>query len=215
MSKLRCHISISLDGFVAGPNQSQENPLGEGGERLHDWVVPLAAWRRSHGEQGGEVNQSARIVEESRENIGAAVMGRNMFGPAVSTSPREDLPDKEALAVWPDCSACHLFTASTRRGSVSAVDATYLAPRVQGRRDGVAARLALLPSSRRRSRRSAGRTGTRLRAGKPDPEMSRPRCRTAARPIRRARSTAAVLFRPAESLHHAVDGDHRGTSELS
>ncbi|MBV9334321.1 MAG: dihydrofolate reductase, partial [Solirubrobacterales bacterium] len=45
MSKLRCHISISLDGFVAGPNQSEEHPLGEGGERLHDWVVPLAAWR--------------------------------------------------------------------------------------------------------------------------------------------------------------------------
>ena len=80
MSKLRCHISISLDGFVAGPNQSEENPLGEGGG-LHDWVVPLAAWRQSHGEQGGEVNESARIVEESRENIGAGVMGRNMFGP--------------------------------------------------------------------------------------------------------------------------------------
>src|SRR5215208_2935920 len=47
MSKLRCHISISLDGFVAGPNQSEENPLGEGGERLHDWVVSLAAWRQS------------------------------------------------------------------------------------------------------------------------------------------------------------------------
>src|SRR3954463_6959109 len=81
MSKLRCHISISLDGFVAGPTQSEETPLGEGGERLHDWVVPLAAWRQSHGEQGGEVNESARIVEESRENIGAGVMGRNMFGP--------------------------------------------------------------------------------------------------------------------------------------
>lgn len=81
MSKLRCHITISLDGFVAGPNQSEENPLGEGGERLHDWVVPLAAWRQSHGEQGGEVNESSRIVEESRENIGAGVMGRNMFGP--------------------------------------------------------------------------------------------------------------------------------------
>ena len=81
MSKLRCHISISLDGFVAGPNQSEENPLGEGGERLHDWVVPLAAWRQPHGKQGGEVNESARIVEESRENIGAGVMGRNMFGP--------------------------------------------------------------------------------------------------------------------------------------
>src|SRR5213080_1638315 len=81
MSKLRCHISISLDGFVAGPNQSEENPLGEGGERLHDWVVPLAAWRQSHRGQGGEVNESTRIVEESRENIGAGVMGRIMFGP--------------------------------------------------------------------------------------------------------------------------------------
>jgi dihydrofolate reductase len=81
MSRLRCQISISLDGFVAGPNQSEENPLGVGGERLHDWVVPLAAWRQSHGEQGGEVNESTRILEESIENIGAAVMGRNMFGP--------------------------------------------------------------------------------------------------------------------------------------
>jgi dihydrofolate reductase len=81
MSKLRCDISISLDGFVAGPNQSQENPLGEGGERLHDWAFALAAWREAHGHEGGEVNASARIVEESRQNIGAAVMGRNMFGP--------------------------------------------------------------------------------------------------------------------------------------
>ena len=81
MSKLRCHISISLDGFVAGPNQSEKNPLGDGGERLHNWVFSLAAWRRLHGLQGGEVNESARIVEESRENIGAGVMGRNMFGP--------------------------------------------------------------------------------------------------------------------------------------
>ena len=81
MSKLRCHISISLDGFVAGPNQSEENPLGEGGERLHDWVVPLAAWRRSHGKQDGEVNGSTRVFEEAVENIGAGVMGRNMFGP--------------------------------------------------------------------------------------------------------------------------------------
>src|SRR5918999_175299 len=54
MSKLRCHISISLDGFVAGPNQSEENPLGEGGERLHDWVVSLDAWREAHGHEGGE-----------------------------------------------------------------------------------------------------------------------------------------------------------------
>ena len=81
MSKLRCHISISLDGFVAGPNQSDENPLGEGGERLHEWAFSLAAWRQSHGQQGGEVNESAPVVEESRENLGAGIMGRNMFGP--------------------------------------------------------------------------------------------------------------------------------------
>ena len=82
MSKLRCHISISLDGFVAGPNQSEENPLGEGGMRLHEWVFPLAAWREYHGEDGGEVNASTPVLEEARANIGAAVMGRNMFGPA-------------------------------------------------------------------------------------------------------------------------------------
>jgi dihydrofolate reductase len=81
MSRLRCHISISADGFVAGPNQSVENPLGEGGERLHEWVVSLAAWRAPHGMQGGEVNESTSIVEETVENIGAGVMGRNMFGP--------------------------------------------------------------------------------------------------------------------------------------
>jgi dihydrofolate reductase len=81
MSKLRCHISISLDGFVAGPNQSKDDPLGVGGERLHDWVLPLAAWREAHGEPGGEVNESTPVFEESIDNIGAAVMGRNMFGP--------------------------------------------------------------------------------------------------------------------------------------
>lgn len=81
MSKLRCQISISLDGFVAGLDQSMEHPLGKGGELLHEWVVQLATWRQSHGMQGGTVNQSTRIVEESIENIGAAIMGRNMFGP--------------------------------------------------------------------------------------------------------------------------------------
>ena len=65
MSKLRCHISISVDGFVAGPNQSEDEPLGEGGEQLHDWVVSLAAWREPHGKQGGEVNESSPIMEES------------------------------------------------------------------------------------------------------------------------------------------------------
>jgi hypothetical protein len=66
MSKLRCHISISADGFVAGPNQSDENPLGEGGEQLHAWAVSLAAWRDAHDHQGGEVNESTRVMEETR-----------------------------------------------------------------------------------------------------------------------------------------------------
>jgi dihydrofolate reductase len=80
MSKLRLKISMSLDGFVAGPNQSVENPLGIGGMRLHEWVLPLAAWRSAHGLPGGETNESARVVEESVANIGATIMGRNMFG---------------------------------------------------------------------------------------------------------------------------------------
>jgi dihydrofolate reductase len=81
MSNFRCHISISADGFVAGAQQSEENPLGEGGEQLHDWAVSLAAWRDSHGKEGGEVNESTQVMDESLENVGAGVMGRNMFGP--------------------------------------------------------------------------------------------------------------------------------------
>ena len=80
MSKLRFRISMSLDGFVAGPNQSLDNPLGIGGERLHEWVFPLAAWRRPHGLEGGEVNASNAVIEESLVTIGATIMGRNMFG---------------------------------------------------------------------------------------------------------------------------------------
>jgi dihydrofolate reductase len=80
VSKLRLKISISLDGFVAGPKQSVDHPLGIGGMRLHEWVFPLAAWRSAHGMEGGEVNESSRVVEESIANIGATIMGRNMFG---------------------------------------------------------------------------------------------------------------------------------------
>ena len=71
---------MSLDGFVAGPRQSVENPLGVGGMRVHEWVFPLAAWRATHGLEGGEVNESTAVVEESLENLGATIMGRNMFG---------------------------------------------------------------------------------------------------------------------------------------
>jgi dihydrofolate reductase len=80
MSKLRFEISISLDGYAAGPNQSEEHPLGEGGEQLHEWVVKLAAWRESHGREGGDVNASTPLMEESLSGVGAVIMGRNMFG---------------------------------------------------------------------------------------------------------------------------------------
>jgi dihydrofolate reductase len=80
VSKVRFRISMSLDGFVAGPSQSVDNPLGVGGMRLHEWVFPLAVWRAMHGLEGGEVNASSAVVEESLANIGATVMGRNMFG---------------------------------------------------------------------------------------------------------------------------------------
>ncbi len=80
MPKLRFEISISLDGYAAGPNQSEENPLGEGGEELHEWVIKLAAWRESHGYEGGEVNASTPLMEESQSGVGAVIMGRNMFG---------------------------------------------------------------------------------------------------------------------------------------
>ena len=80
MSKLRVHISVSADGYVAGPNQSEETPLGEAGERLHDWIVALRAWRAPHGLEGGEVNASNAVVEEAQANIGAEIMGRGKFG---------------------------------------------------------------------------------------------------------------------------------------
>jgi dihydrofolate reductase len=80
MSKLRFKISMSLDGFVAGPNQSVKDPLGIRGEDLHQWIVALASWRAMHGQSGGEVNESTQVVEESVANLGATIMGRNMFG---------------------------------------------------------------------------------------------------------------------------------------
>ena len=80
MSRLRFRISMSLDGFVAGPRQGVDNPLGIGGMRLHEWVFPLKVWRATQGLPGGEANESTRVVEESTANVGATVMGRNMFG---------------------------------------------------------------------------------------------------------------------------------------
>jgi dihydrofolate reductase len=80
MGLVTCQISISLDGFVAGPNQSIENPIGEGGMRLHDWVFATASWRRQQGEEGGADSADSEVLDEAIQGVGAYIMGRKMFG---------------------------------------------------------------------------------------------------------------------------------------
>jgi dihydrofolate reductase len=82
MSKLTSQISISLDGFAAGPNQSADNPLGEGGERLHEWAIATDAWRAQHGRAGGEHNADAAVIDDVVAGVGAYIMGRKMFAGA-------------------------------------------------------------------------------------------------------------------------------------
>jgi len=80
MSSVTCQISISLDGFVAGPNQSIDNPIGEGGMRLHQWAVKTASWREQQGLEGGERGADSEVIDEVFEGVGAYIMGRKMFG---------------------------------------------------------------------------------------------------------------------------------------
>lgn len=79
MSKIFADITMSLDGYIAGPNDSPEQGLGEGGERLHEWVYGLRSWREPHQMEGGEVNADSEILAEAFANVGAVLMGRNMF----------------------------------------------------------------------------------------------------------------------------------------
>ncbi|MGH7946222.1 MAG: dihydrofolate reductase family protein [Opitutaceae bacterium] len=82
MSKLRCSITTSLDGYVAGPNQSVDHPLGEGGICLHDWALPTKTFRALHGDAGGgETGINDDVLREGFENVGATIMGRHMFSP--------------------------------------------------------------------------------------------------------------------------------------
>jgi dihydrofolate reductase len=71
---------MSIDGFVAGPDQSVRNPLGVGGMRLHEWAFALGVFRKMQGMEGGVINESTPVVEASMANVGATIMGRNMFG---------------------------------------------------------------------------------------------------------------------------------------
>ena len=90
MTKVTLDITMSLDGFVAGPNQTVERPLGDGGERIHEWVYGLASWRESHGQPGGTRNPDDDVYEESVGATGAVVMGRRMF--SGGEGPWEDDP---------------------------------------------------------------------------------------------------------------------------
>ena len=89
---------MSLDGFVAGPNPTLEEPLGQGGEQLHEWTTKLETWRKSHGLEGGETNPDSKIIEESIDNTGAVIMGRKMF--SGGSGPWEN--DPRADGWWGD-----------------------------------------------------------------------------------------------------------------
>lgn len=89
MSRLRVGLTMSLDGYVAGPNQDEENPLGVGGLALHEWMFRVQEFRQMHGQEGGDVNASSTVLSERWTNIGATIMGRNMFGPVRGPWPDE------------------------------------------------------------------------------------------------------------------------------
>lgn len=103
MSKLRVlSFSISLDGYGAGPNQDLENPLGVGGMALHEWVFPTRAFKKMQGEAGGTTGLDNDFAEKGFENIGAWILGRNMFGPI-----RGPWPDEKWKGWWGDIPPYH------------------------------------------------------------------------------------------------------------
>jgi dihydrofolate reductase len=98
MGKVVAEISISLDGYVAGPSPSLEEPLGKGGEKLHEWAVRTKTFRELHGMEGGEVDADGELLAESVQAQGAVVMGRRMF--SGGEGPWED--DPNATGWWGD-----------------------------------------------------------------------------------------------------------------
>jgi len=79
MGKVTADISMSLDGFIAGPHDDRENGLGVGGERLHEWLYDLSNFHERHGTEGGVQNQDDEVLDESFRNVGAVIIGRRMF----------------------------------------------------------------------------------------------------------------------------------------
>ena len=101
---LTLDITMSLDGFIAAPNASLENPLGEGGMRLHEWAFAAQSWREQHGMSGGEANEDSEILEESTKAMGAVIMGRKMF--SGGEGPWEN--DPNAAGWWGDDPPFHV-----------------------------------------------------------------------------------------------------------
>jgi dihydrofolate reductase len=96
MSQLRVQsFSLSLDGFGAGPAQDLQNPLGLHGGELMEWVFATRMWRRMHGQEGGETGVDNRMAEQGFDNLGAWILGRNMFGPV-----RGPWPDDHWKGWW-------------------------------------------------------------------------------------------------------------------
>jgi dihydrofolate reductase len=104
MTKVRVDITTSLDGFVAGRNQTLEHPLGENGERLHEWAFAASSWREQHGLSGGEANADSSVIQESLDRTGAVVMGRKMF--SGGAGPWAD--DPNANGWWGDDPPFHV-----------------------------------------------------------------------------------------------------------
>src|SRR5688572_5368939 len=104
MPKVWADISMSLDGYIAGPNPTLEEPLGQGGEQLHDWILKLAAWREPHGKTGGETGPDNDVMKESVANIGAVIMGRRMF--SGGDGPWESEPNPDGW--WGDTPPFHV-----------------------------------------------------------------------------------------------------------
>lgn len=98
MGKVFLDITTSLDCFVAGPSPTLEEPLGEGGERLHEWLIGTATFRETHGQSGGERNADSEVFQELVDSKGASVMGRRMF--SGGAGPWED--DPNASGWWPE-----------------------------------------------------------------------------------------------------------------
>ncbi len=98
MSKLRVQsFAVSIDGYGAGPNQDLQNPLGVRGPELMEWFFATRAWRKMHGQDGGETGVDNELAEEAFRNIGAWILGRNMFGPV-----RGPWPDESWRGWWGD-----------------------------------------------------------------------------------------------------------------